>query len=69
MSILKTRPFNVLLQDVLAGFKWAESDENIRIIITTGEGRFYTAGMFAPLLNFISFWKACLSMIKESHHR
>ncbi|KAK5942726.1 hypothetical protein PMZ80_005292 [Knufia obscura] len=33
------------LKDILAGLQWAEQDPNTRIIITTGEGKFYTAGL------------------------
>lgn len=31
-------------QDILAGLQWAEQDDSTRVIITTGEGKFYTAG-------------------------
>ncbi|SMR50069.1 unnamed protein product [Zymoseptoria tritici ST99CH_3D1] len=34
-----------ILKDVLAALKWAESAPSIRIIITTGAGKFYTAGL------------------------
>jgi len=30
---------------MLAGLQWAEKSSNIRVIITTGEGKFYTAGL------------------------
>lgn len=33
------------LQDILAALQWATADAATRIIITTGAGRFYTAGL------------------------
>ncbi|EME41458.1 hypothetical protein DOTSEDRAFT_176606 [Dothistroma septosporum NZE10] len=34
-----------VLKDILSALQWADSEEAIRIIITTGEGKFYTAGL------------------------
>lgn len=34
-----------ILRDMLAALRWADSVDAIRIIITTGEGKFYTAGL------------------------
>lgn len=34
-----------ILKDVLAAFKWAEQNDDARIVITTGSGKFYTAGL------------------------
>lgn len=32
-------------QGLLAALRWAEAEDSIRIIVTTGEGKFYTAGL------------------------
>jgi len=32
------------IKDILTGLKWADQNENVRIVITTGEGKFYTGG-------------------------
>lgn len=37
--------FTPLLEDILKAFQWAENNPDTRIIITTGEGKFYTAGL------------------------
>ena len=34
-----------VLKDFLSALRWADSEDAIRIIITTGEGKFYTAGL------------------------
>lgn len=34
-----------VLKDVLSALQWAEATDNVRVIITTGEGKFYTAGL------------------------
>ncbi|CAK3824318.1 crotonase-like domain-containing [Lecanosticta acicola] len=34
-----------VLKDLLAALRWAEAEDAIRIIVTTGEGKFYTAGL------------------------
>lgn len=34
-----------VVKDFLAALKWTEEEENVRIVITTGEGKFYTAGL------------------------
>ena len=34
-----------VLKDILSALQWADSEGAIRIIITTGEGKFYTAGL------------------------
>lgn len=41
---INTASSNLHVQDILAGLQWAEQDDNTRVIITTGEGKFYTAG-------------------------
>lgn len=33
------------LKDILASLKWADREPSVRVIITTGEGKFYTAGL------------------------
>lgn len=33
------------VQQFLTALKWAEAESQIRIILTTGEGKFYTAGL------------------------
>jgi peroxisomal 3,2-trans-enoyl-CoA isomerase len=32
-------------QDILAGLQWADSDDRVRVILQTGEGRLFTAGL------------------------
>ncbi|KAF2167155.1 hypothetical protein M409DRAFT_22584 [Zasmidium cellare ATCC 36951] len=34
-----------VLKDVLSALQWAEAADNVRVIVTTGEGKFYTAGL------------------------
>lgn len=34
------------LKDILEGLRWADAEENVRVVITTGAGKFYTAGRF-----------------------
>ncbi|KAK4493784.1 hypothetical protein PRZ48_014969 [Zasmidium cellare] len=34
-----------VLKDVLSALQWAEATDDVRVIITTGEGKFYTAGL------------------------
>lgn len=33
------------LKDILAALKWADQESSVRVIVTTGEGKFYTAGL------------------------
>jgi peroxisomal 3,2-trans-enoyl-CoA isomerase len=32
-------------QDILSGLKWAENENQVKVILQTGEGRFFTAGL------------------------
>lgn len=34
-----------VLKDVLSALQWAEASDDVRVVITTGEGKFYTAGL------------------------
>lgn len=34
-----------ILKDALTAFRWADQNEDTRIVITTGAGKFYTAGL------------------------
>lgn len=33
------------IKEILAGLQWAESSSDVRVVITTGEGKLYTAGL------------------------
>jgi hypothetical protein len=32
-------------QDILAGLKWADGDDRVKVIVQTGEGKLFTAGL------------------------
>jgi peroxisomal 3,2-trans-enoyl-CoA isomerase len=32
-------------QDILTGFKWADSEDHVKVILQTGEGKIFTAGL------------------------
>ena len=32
-------------QDILAGLQWADGDDRVKVILQTGEGRLFTAGL------------------------
>ena len=34
-----------MIQDILAGLQWAENDDRVKVILQTGEGRLFTAGL------------------------
>jgi peroxisomal 3,2-trans-enoyl-CoA isomerase len=34
-----------MFQDILTGFKWAESEDQVKVILQTGEGKLFTAGL------------------------
>jgi peroxisomal 3,2-trans-enoyl-CoA isomerase len=33
------------IQDILSGFKWANSEDQVKVILQTGEGKLFTAGL------------------------
>ncbi|KAL2855393.1 ClpP/crotonase-like domain-containing protein [Aspergillus pseudoustus] len=34
-----------MIEDILSGFKWAQDQDEVKVILQTGEGRFFTAGL------------------------
>ncbi|KIW04551.1 uncharacterized protein PV09_04305 [Verruconis gallopava] len=34
-----------LMQDLLVGLRWADNDDRVKVIVQTGEGRLFTAGL------------------------
>lgn len=34
-----------VIKDVLSALQWTEATDDVRVVITTGEGKFYTAGL------------------------
>lgn len=53
-----------LVNDYLSALRWTEQESSIRIIITTGEGKFFTAGQ--SISHILSYTRAIKRLIKNN---
>lgn len=53
-----------LVNDYLSALRWTEQESSIRIIITTGEGKFFTAGQ--SISHIFSYTLAIKRLIKNN---
>lgn len=53
-----------LVNDYLSALRWTEQESSIRIIITTGEGKFFTAG--ESISHILSYTLAIKRLIKNN---
>lgn len=53
-----------LVNDYLSALRWTEQESSIRIIITTGEGKFFTAGQ--SISHILSYTLAIKRLIKNN---